>query len=103
MTKSKVVREQGSLKLPGQSDPDFAKLVHEYLANFRSFRLKKDHAQKEQLYEWCSQNLGQKYKDWFIHEGGKYDKWWAIHIRHPKKETWFVLRWNELIIDPIDK
>ncbi len=93
----------GSLKLPGETDPDFAKIVSEYLANFSYYKIKKDYAVREQLYEWCGQYMGEKYRDWFVHEGGKYDKWWTVNIRNPKHCTLFVLRWTDIIIESVDR
>lgn len=103
MEKYKPAHDEGSLRLPGQIDPDFGRMVSEYLRNFSYYRIKKDYAVREQLYEWCSQCLGEKYKDWFIHEGGKYDKWWSINIRSPKHCTLFSLRWGDIIIEYVDK
>lgn len=93
----------GVLKTPGEVDPQWGKVVSEYLANFSYYKIKKDYAQREKLYEWCSQSLGEKYKDWFIHEGGKYDKWWSINIRNPKHCTLFSLRWADIIIEYVDR
>lgn len=93
----------GSLRLPGEVDPDFAKIVSEYLSNFAYYKIKKDYAVREQLYKWCSEYMGEKYRDWFIHEGGKYDKWWTVNIRNPKHSTLFVLRWTDIIIESVDR
>ena len=90
-------------RLPGESNPDFGRVVREYLGHFSYYKVQKDWAQKEQLYAWCQINLGQKYKDWFIHEGGKYDKWWTVNIRSPKHGTLFALRWNDIIIESVDR
>ena len=89
--------------MPGETNEEFARVVREYLSNFAYYKVKKDYAVREQLYQWCGENLGEKYKDWFIHEGGKYDKWWTVNIRSPKKCTWFALRWNEIIIESVDR
>jgi len=101
--KSKAALDEGTLKLPGEVDPDFARVVQEYLANFSYYRIQKNHAQKEQLYQWCADTMGEKYKDWFIHEGGKYDKWWSVNIRSPKHATLFGLRWSDIIIESVDR
>lgn len=93
----------GSLKLPGEVDPNFAKVVSEYLSHFSYYKIKKDYAIREHLYEWCAINLGEKYKDWFVHEGGKYDKWWTVNIRSPKRGTLFALRWADIIIESVDR
>lgn len=92
-----------NLKLPGESDPDFAKIVSEYLAKFHCrIRLDIKNLDRKELYEWCSKNLGEKYKDWFVYEGGKYDKWWTIHIMSPKKSTFFRIKYNDIILDSVD-
>jgi hypothetical protein len=83
---------------------DFARVVHNYLQQFHcSIKLDKGRIRdKMELYLWCN-CLGIKYKDWFIHEGGARDKFWVIHIRSPKMSTFFRLKWNDLIIESIDK
>jgi hypothetical protein len=91
------------LKLPGEQDPDFARVVKEYLSNFSYFLIRKDYAQREELYQWCADNLGEKYKDWFIHEGGHHDKWWSVNIRSSKLCTLFALRWSAIIIESVDR
>lgn len=91
------------IKMPGETNPEFAKVVSHYLSNFSYYRVKKNYAVRNQLYEWCSQNLGEKYKDWFIWEGGVQDKWWAVNIRSQKKGTWFALRWTDIIIERVDR
>jgi len=89
--------------LPGQSNTDFALMVREYLSNFTYYRIQKDLAVREQLYAWCSEYMGEKYRDWFVYEGGQYDKWWTVNIRSPKHCTLFCLRWADIIIDSVDK
>ena len=101
--KSKAVPDKGTLKLPGEVDPDFGRMVSEYLANFAYYKIRKDYALREQLYQWCSDYMGEKYKDWFVHEGGQYDKWWTINIRSPKHGTLFAMRWSEIIIESVDR
>jgi len=101
--KSNPAHNEGSIKLPGETDPDFARVVHEYLSHFAYYKIKKDYAQRERLYEWCAQYMGEKYRDWFVHEGGKYDKWWTINIRSPKHCTIFSLRWSDIIIEFVDR
>ena len=92
-----------SIKLPGEVDPDFSRVVHDYLGHFAYYRIKRDYALREKLYEWCAEYMGEKYKDWFIHEGGKYDKFWVINIRSPKHGTLFTLRWADIIIESVDR
>lgn len=101
-TKSKAVREE-PYKMSGEIDPDFGKMVHEYLSHFAYYKIKKDHAQQAELYQWCSDYMGQKYKDWFVHEGGRHDKWWTVNIRNPKHSTLFALRWADIIIESVDR
>lgn len=92
-----------SIKLPGETDPDFSRIVREYLANFAYYKIKKDLALREQLYAWCSQYLGVKYRDWFVHEGGRNDKHWTVNVRLPKHRTLFLLRWSDLIVESVDR
>lgn len=100
--KSKLALDSGgTLKMPGETNSDFAQVVSDYLQNFKSYHIKKTH--RQELYEWSAQYLGQKYKDWFIYEGGTRDKVWVINIRSPKKATLFELRWTELIVKTIDR
>ena len=98
-----VLDSGGSLRLPGEMDPDFARLVSDYLGRFSYYMIQKDYAQREQIYQWCADYMGEKYKDWFIHEGGKMDKWWCVNIRSPKHATLFVLRWADIIIESVDR
>lgn len=100
--KSKPVRED-PFKMPGELDPDMARIAKEYLQNFAYYKIKKDHAIKEDLYEWCSQHMGEKYRDWFVHEGGRYDKWWTVNVRNPRHSTLFALRWADFIIESVDR
>lgn len=90
-------------QMPGETDPDFGRMVQEYLSHFAYYKIRKEHAQKEQLYQWCADYMGQKYKDWFIHEGGSQDRWWTVNIRNPKHSTLFALRWADLIIESVDR
>ena len=91
------------VKLPGQTDPDFAKVVSEYLSKFHcKIRLDLKKIDRAELYSWCAKNLGAKYKDWFVWEGGQYDKWWTIHIMSPSKSTFFRIKYNDVILDSVD-
>ena len=100
---NQVLDSGGSLKLPGESDPEFAKIVHDYLKHFSYYRIQKNYAVRDHVYKWCAEYLGEKYKDWFIHEGGKYDKWWTVNIKSPKHCTLFALRWSDIILEYVDK
>jgi hypothetical protein len=90
-------------RMPGETDTDFGRVVSEYLSNFAYYKVRKDYAQKADIYLWCRQYLGEQYKDWFVHEGGTRDKWWTVNIRSPKKGTLFALRWNDIIIESVDR
>jgi hypothetical protein len=105
LNKSKQVLDSGgSLKLPGEADPDVARIVQEYLDRFHCvIHLGKDKFNHKELYKWCSDHLGEKYKDWFIYEGGAQDRVWAIQIRSPKHSTFFRLKWNDAIVKSFDK
>jgi hypothetical protein len=95
--------EHDERSLPGESNPNFARMVREYLSNFAYYKIQKDPAQRDDIHAWCNQYLGEQYKDWFIYEGGKYDKWWTVNIRSPKKATLFAMRWMDIIIESVDR
>ena len=95
--------QQTNIKLPGETDPDFSKLVSDYLKRFNYHKIERDYARREDIHQWCANNLGEQYKDWFISEGGRYDKCWIVNIREPKKSMWFVLRWNDIILESVDR
>ena len=98
-----VLDSGGTLKVPGETNDDFSKVVSDYLKQFHC-SIKLDKAKipnRIELYHWCT-CLGEKYKDWFIYEGGTRDKFWVIHIRSPKKSTFFRMKWNEIIISSVD-
>ncbi len=102
--KYKPALEETSIKLPGESDPDFARVVQEYLDRFHCvIHLGKGQFNSKELYQWCTDYMGEKYKDWFIYEGGKYDNVWAIQIKNPKHSTFFRLKWNDAIVKSFDK
>lgn len=94
---------QPDVKLPGETNPDFSKVLHEYLSRFHCvIHLDKKKFNQKELYEWCN-CMGEKYKDWFIYEGGAYDKVWAIQIRDPKHSTFFRMKWYDAIVKSFDK
>ena len=96
-------KAQPEAKLPGQIDPDFSKVVADYLDRFHSItHLDKRKFDPKELYAWCSQ-MGEKYKDWFVYEGGARDNVWAVQIRKPKHTTFFRLRWNDAIVKTWNK
>jgi hypothetical protein len=93
-----------NIKLPGSTDPDFSKAVADYLKRFSCvIHLDKRKLDKQEMYKWCADHLGEKYKDWFIYEGGTQDKVWALQIVSPKKATFFRLKYNEMIVRSFDK
>ena len=96
--------EDGTVKMPGETNPDFARVVTEYMQQFHCvIHLDKRNLDRKELYQWCTDHLGEKYKDWFIYEGGGYDKVWVIHIKSPKKSTFFRLKYNDIIVKSVDK
>ena len=101
---NQVLDSKGSLKLPGEVDPDFARVVTDYLDRFHCvIHLSKGLFDKKELYQWCTDYMGEKYKDWAIYEGGAYDKVWVVNIRDPKRAMLFELAWSEIIIKTIDR
>ena len=92
-----------SVRPAGESNPEFAKAVSDYMKQFHcSISLDKYKIDKMEMYKWCSANLGEKYKDWFLYEGGSRDKTWVLHIRSPRKSTFFRLKWNDVIQSSVD-
>lgn len=93
-----------NVKLPGEQDPEFARVVKEYLDRFHCvIHLSKGKFNQKELYQWCTDYMGEKYKDWFVYEGGTHDKVWAIQIKNPKHSTFFRLKWNDAIVKSFDK
>lgn len=104
MDKYKPALDEHSIKMPGEQDPEFARVVQEYLDRFHCvIHLGKGQFNSKELYQWCTDYMGEKYKDWFIYEGGAYDKVWAIQIKNPKHSTFFRLKWNDAIVKSFDK
>jgi hypothetical protein len=90
-------------KLPGESNPDFARAVVDYISQFdSSIVVSNRHIDRMELYQWCSDHLGSKYQDWFVYEGGTYEKTWNIYIRSARRATMFRLRWADAILDSVD-
>lgn len=76
---------------------DIPKLVKEYLAQFvKTYRVKKSE-ELDELEEWCKNNCGIEYKDWFLFRGGKYDKFASLHIKSERTATLFILVWGHMI------
>lgn len=99
--KSNPALEGGTVKLPGEVNGDFNKVVSEYLSRFKKYHVER--TRKEELYKWCASYMGQKYKDWSIYEGGAYDNVWVVMIREPKHSMFFELSWAEIIVRTIDR
>lgn len=92
-----------SIKMPGEQNPDFARVVSDYMAPFKKYHVQKSLAVREELYRWCGQRMGVKFKDWFIFEGGSKDKTWVVNIRSPKHSMLFELQWANIIVKTIDR
>lgn len=91
-------------KSQGESNPEFARFCAEYIGQFHAaVQLDMRKLDRTEFYQWCSQTLGQKYKDWFVIETGQLSqKAWTLHIRNPKKATFVRIKYNESIIDSVD-
>lgn len=44
--------------------------------------------------EWCKENMGTEFRDWFWFAGGPSDEHAMLHIKDSKKHTLFILRWG---------
>lgn len=94
-------RPDSGVTLPGEVDNEFSRVVSEYLSHFKKYHVTRK--QKAELYQWCADYMGAKYKDWSIYEGGARDDVWVVMIRNPKKSMLFELRWAEIIVKTIDR
>ena len=93
-----------ALKAPGETDPEFGKAVYDYLKDFGArihIRTNVDIIYNREVYEWCEQYMGVKYKDWFMVRQGT-NKSNSVWIKSPKKATLFRLKWNDIIEDSLD-
>lgn len=93
-----------ALKPPHTPDPNFGVALHDYLKQFGArinIRNDVDIAWNREVYNWCEQYMGAKYKDWFMVRQGV-NKSNAVWIRSPKRATLFRLKWNDIIEDSLD-
>lgn len=82
-----------------------------YIRNFDSaIRLNRNAMQLLEVYRWCEQHLGVKYKDWFIYDVKDYafsspahPNRCVIYIKSAKSATLFRLRWMDVIEYNVDK
>lgn len=95
---------QPNLKPAGEFNPEFGVAMHDYLKQFGAkinIRTDVDIAWNREVYDWCEQYMGAKYKDWFMvrREMSKSNSVW---IKSPKRATLFRLKWNDIIEDSLD-
>ena len=93
-----------SLKPAGEQDPDFGKAVYDYLKDFGAkihIKTNIDVAWNREVYDWCEQYMGTKYKDWFMIRQGL-NKSNTVWIKSPKRATLFRLKWNDIIEESLD-
>ncbi len=99
-----MTTDNPSIKAPGESNPEFGMAVHEYLKEFGAkihIRTDVDIAYNREVYDWCEQYMGAKYKDWFMIRQGL-NKSNTVWIKSPKRATLFRLKWNDIIEDSLD-
>ena len=93
-----------ALKPPGAVNPEFGRALHDYLKDFGAkinIRSDVDIAWHREVYDWCEEFMGIKYKDWFmVRQGLNKDN--TVWIKSPKRATLFRLKWNHLINDSVD-
>lgn len=86
------------------NDVNVSKLVKEYLDRFPYvYNIKKDSEHYENIEKWCRVHCGSEYKDWFWHQGGRYDDYAILHITSEKINTIFVLKWGDKCMQRIKK
>lgn len=95
--------DSGVSPAPDTMSPEFVQAYTDYVKQFHcSIKFNRPTlSERMAMYKWCT-CLGVKYKDWFIYEGGTQQPYWVIHIRSPKKATFFRLKWNDIIIESVD-
>lgn len=87
----------GSLKEPWQQSLD-SNSINEYMKNF-PFHIRVNlgrvySAEFKEFNAWCEDNLGVKYKDWFlIGQPGRYTLW----LKDTKKSMFLALKYSESI------
>lgn len=89
------------------SDPSFGEAVHTYLQKFdHHVVLKLGHTYSQEyreFYAWCQENLGEKYKDWFIvGGGGKNQSTCALHLRNSRWGILLALKFPDLVVHTFD-
>lgn len=73
--------------------------IEEYLSNFGyRIRLKAGYtwsAEFQEFNKWCEENLGTKYKDWFLAAGG--NRHYILYVKNNKWASFLALRFAELV------
>ncbi len=78
---------------------DIKRMVDEYLTNFKHiYHIPKDCKCTDAIEDWCKENLGSQYKDWFLWKGSYHNGDHVLHIASANRSTLFVLTWGEEII-----
>lgn len=78
------------------TNPEMNKMVKEYLARFPYvYQIHKDLIYYGEIKEWCEQNFKKEFNEWFWFPGGRYDHYSNLHIRNPRDNTLFMLRWGD--------
>ncbi len=96
---NQVLDSGGSLKMPGTPLPDGASnSIAEYMKNFPyniRVKLGKVYSQEfKDFNNWCEDNLGTKYKDWFlVGSPGRY----TLYLKDTKKSMFLALKFSEAI------
>ena len=98
-----VLDSGGTLKVPGTSLPvDACNSINDYLKNF-PYRIRvslgKVHtAEFKEFNQWCTANLGIKYKDWFLAgAGGTRTIQYTLYLKDSKKSMFLALKYSECI------
>lgn len=89
------------------SDPSLAVAIHSYLKKFDyhiELKLGASYSKEyKEFDEWCHNNLGEKYKDWYIiGQGGSKDINYTIHLRNSRWGILLALRFPELVTNTFD-
>lgn len=100
---NRVLDSGGTLKEPGTPLPEGAgDSIAQYLRNFPykiNVNLGKVYtAEFKEFHEWCSSNLGIKYKDWFLAgAGGVRNTKYTLYLKDTKKSMFLALKYSESI------
>ena len=83
-------------------DPSLAVAIHNYMKKFDyHIELKLGPTWSEEYKEfdqWCWDNLGEKYKDWFVMgQGGSKDIRYTLHLRNSRWGVILPLRFPDLV------